>query len=145
MRTGHCGESGFDFTVDAARHSSVSASSRAAASAPTKLGMRFAGFGNRAMPGWSSVGPHLLAQHRLRRQQLGIAAGVVVVTRHQAERERGIFSARCVKFGYTARPPIASIDGAHSSNRSTSFWPSRASMRSKSNPPCSSIAPSCSK
>ena len=53
MRTGHCGESGFDFTVAAALHSSVPASSRAAASAPTKLGMRFAGFGKRATPGWS--------------------------------------------------------------------------------------------
>ena len=53
VRTGHCGESGFAFTVAAAFHSSVSASRRAAASAPTKFGMRPVGFGKRAIPGLS--------------------------------------------------------------------------------------------
>ena len=54
-RTGHCGESGFAFSVAARAHSSVSARRRAAASAPTKFGMRLAGFGKRATPGTSSA------------------------------------------------------------------------------------------
>ena len=48
--SGSCGESGFDLIVVARCHSVVSARCAAAASAPTKLGMRFAGAGKRATP-----------------------------------------------------------------------------------------------
>ena len=51
VRTGHCGESGLALTVAAASHSGASARRAAAASAPTKFGIRPVGLGTRAIPG----------------------------------------------------------------------------------------------
>ena len=79
-RTGICGESGFDFSVVARCHASVARSRSAAASAPTKFGMRPSGFGNRRTPGAPIAVPHLLPHGGLGGEDIGIAPGVLVVS-----------------------------------------------------------------
>jgi hypothetical protein len=80
IRTGSCGASGFALIVSARSHSFVCASASAAASAPTKFGIRSSGDGKRAMP-FSLIACHyLFAQRGLRREHVPRAGGIVVVT-----------------------------------------------------------------
>src|SRR5262249_35743372 len=85
-------------------------------------------------PGLVELGPHLLAQHRLRCEQLGVTAGVDVVARHHTPAARSL-PTNPENIGYTSGPPMASIDGCQSSQRSTRRRPSIAWINPRSKPP----------
>ena len=107
VRTGHCGESGFAFTVAAARHSSVSARRRAAGFGAHEVRDALARLREACDPGLVKVRPHLLTERGLGCEQPRVTAGVVIMSSRSARLPSSRHRSRA------SHPCVPGPDGSH--------------------------------